>query len=365
MGSAHVVGSAEGTWQVIKQRFSGVLSVLWAGLFAVSCISSHTEARDMKTQRIDAMFEKTKAVCLGRFVIDVPAGAAVLAGPQIFNGAIETMPSRIHSAAPVIAVKAKELRATKHATLSGNLLQDELTIGPISKNTIVFFDDVAATRVVSVWGWIRSEPIDAIYKGGARLKDDGIRQELDSVNYIAAHLRARDPTEAPPEPGVCLDVGFIADDTGRFQEIFGIGLRFPDLPDVSFSVSSNKNAQQGDSFEDRRAEAKRAAFLVAPMATLFNKVKTLREGKLKVQQGEGSEALFRRPLEEGGGAWHEFQFEYAGKRFDHRNPSWDASLFTGVAHNQAGSRPSSLTDEEAMALWDRLMSSVRLRVPTK
>lgn len=334
-------------------------------LFFLSCISCQTEARDMNTHRIDALFEKTKSVCFGRFVVDVPAGAAVVAGPQVFSGAIETMPSRNNAAAPVIVAKAKELRATKHATLGGSLLQDEQSIGPTAKNTIVFFDDVASTRVVSVWSWIRSAPIDAIYRGGARVKDDGIRQELDHVHYIAAHLRARDPKETPPEPGVCLDIGFIADDTGRFQEIFGIGLRFPDLPDVSFSMSSNKNAQQGDSFEDRRAEAKRAAFLVAPMATLFNKVKTLREGKLKVQQGQGSEALFRRPLEEGGGAWHEFQFEYAGKRFDHRNPSWDATLFTGVAHNQAGSKPSSLTDEEAMALWDRLMSSVRLRVPAK
>ena len=94
-------------------------------------------------------------------------------------------------------------------------------------------------------------------------------------------------------------------------------------------------------------------------------IKTLREGKLKVPQGQGSEALFRRPIEDGNGHWHEFQFEYTGKQFDHRIPSWDASLFTGVSHDQAGAKPSSLTDAEAMALWDRLMASVRLRVPNK
>lgn len=81
-----------------------------------------------------------------------------------------------------------------------------------------------------------------------------------------------------------------------------------------------------------------------------------------MQQGNGSEALFSRPLDGAPGHWHEFQFEYAGKRFDHRNPSWDAALFTGVAHDQAGSVPSGLSDDEAVALWDRLMASVRLRV---
>ncbi len=334
-------------------------------LLALSSIPVPLEARIMNTSRIDKLFEKTRPVCFGRFVVDIPHDTEVIVGPQTFNGVIETMPSSGGDAARLIGAKARGLRASKHDILSGTLLHDELSIESGSRNTIVFFDDPSATRVVNVWSWFRFHPTDVLYKGGARMKDDGIKRELENIRYIAANLHARDPREQPREPGVCLDAGFIADDSGKFQEIFGVGLRFPGWPDVSFSVSSNKDAQQGDSFEDRRAEAKRAAFMVAPLATLFNKVKTLREGKLKVQQGQGSEALFRRPMEEGEGVWHEFQFEYVGKRFDHRNPSWDATLFTGVAHNRAGSKPSSLTDEEAIALWDRLMSSVRLRVPTK
>jgi len=344
---------------------SGLLRWLWAGCVALSCLSCHSEARNMHTPRIENLFAKTKPVCFGRFVVDVPFDTTLVGGLQTFNGVIETMPSSSGSARRVFEAKAKELRSTKHAVLNGSLLQEEVSIGMDSKNTIVFFDEASATRVVSVWGWLRMAPTDFLYRGGARVKNDGVRHELDAVSYIAANLRARDPRDVPLRPGVCLDAGFIADDSGRFQEIFGIGLTFPDWPDVSFSLSSNKDAQHGDSFEDRRAEAKRAAFMVAPLATLFNKVKTLREGKLKVQQGQGSEALFRRPMEEGDGAWHEFQFEYVGKRFDHRNPSWDATLFTVVAHNKAGGNPRSLTEEEAIVLWDRLMSSVRLRVPTK
>lgn len=342
-----------------------MMRLLVSLFFALSCISSHTEARIMNSPRIDKLFEKTKPVCFGRFVVDVPFEATVVTGPQNFNGAIETMPSGNGSAQRQIEVKAKELRATKHAVLGGSLLREEASVGAALKNTMVFFDDASATRVASVWSWLRAVPTDVLYKGGARVRDGGVRHELDEIDYIAANLSARDVQEVPMKPGVCLDAAFISDDSGRFQEIFGIGLAFPGWPDVSFSLSSNKDAQQGNSFEDRRAEAKRAAFMVAPLATLFNKVRTLREGKLKVQQGQGSEALFRRPMEEGDGAWHEFQFEYVGKRFDHRNPSWDATMYTGVAYNRAGAKPSSLTDEEAVALWDRLMSSVRLRVPTK
>ena len=38
-------------------------------------------------------------------------------------------------------------------------------------------------------------------------------------------------------------------------------------------------------------------------------------------------------------------------------------MFTGVEHNTAGGKVSSLTDEEAIALWDAVMSTIRLRVP--
>jgi len=102
--------------------------------------------------------------------------------------------------------------------------------------------------------------------------------------------------------------------------------------------------------------------MFAPLATLFSKVKTLREGHHKVSKWTGDEALFRRPLEDEKGVWHEFQFEYPGVRYDHHNPGWDAALFTGVKNDQAGSQASSLSDEEAIALWDRMLSTMRLRV---
>lgn len=334
-------------------------------LIALTCISCHTEARNMNTPRIDKLFEKTQPVCFGRFVMDVPINAVVVYGSQTFNGKIESFSAGKGSLSSVVSAKARELRAIRHDVLPGTLLREDRVNNSSLARVLVFFDDPSASRVVHVWGELRAEPIEFLYTGGTRVANDGVAREVDNVSYVATRLRSRVPLDVPVEPGVCLDGGFISDDSGKFQEIFGIGLRFPELPDASFSVSSNKDAEQGDSFEARRAEAKRAAFMVAPLATLFNKVKTLREGKLKVQQGQGSEALFRRPMDEGQGAWHEFQFEYAGKQYDHHNPSWDATLFTGVAHNRAGSTASSLTDDEAIALWDRLMSSVRLRVPNQ
>lgn len=334
---------------------------------ALACTSLPSEARTMNTPRIDQLFATTKTVCFGRFVMDVPDSATVVPGPQAFGPDIESFPNDVKSLARRAKAKKDVVQAKAHTVDRAEVIS--LNEGPTPNSWILRYWDSDIAKEVGVETFevfLASSPHGFLYQSSTAKSVGRTHEKLmQNVTYVATHLRARDPKEVPTEPGVCLDVGFIADDSGKFQEIFGLGLRFPELPDASFSVSSNKDAQQGDSFEDRRAEAKRAAFMVAPLATLFNKVKTLREGHLKVQQGQGSEALFRRPMEEGGGHWHEFQFEYTGKQFDHRNPSWDASLFTGINHDQAGAKPSSLTDAEAVALWDRLMASVRLRVPSK
>jgi len=318
----------------------------------------------MNQPRIDKLFEKTKTVCFGRYVVDVPDSATVINGPQTFGASIKSLPYGAVKLQGLVSKRVAELQAVKHEEVEGSLLR-EVVDGPTSGGkTVISWASSHATYLTAVQGYLKAAPHGFIYEGGiGSLGKRKLEDETSGLLQIATHLRARDPAEVPQEPGVCLDVGFIADDTGKFQEIFGIGLRFPELPDASFSISTNKDAQQGDSFESRRAEARRAALMVPELATAFAKIKTLREGKHRVQQGHGSEALFSRPLDDAPGRWHEFQFEYAGKRFDHHNPSWDAALFTGVAHDQAGSVASGLSDDEAIALWDRLMASVRLRVP--
>ena len=333
-------------------------------LLALTCISCQTEAQQMNQPRIDKLFEKTKAVCFGRFLVDVPVTAKVVAGPQAFGSNVYSFPNDAISSATRAKEKRVQLQAKSQTLERTEVIS--LLEQPGARNwTLNYWRSANAKKLglQEVEGYLSVGPHGfAYFSSTDPFEGRTAALVMERLTYIATHLRARDPAEVPQEPGVCLDVGFIADDTGKFQEIFGIGLRFPELPDASFSISTNKDAQQGDSFDARRAEARRAALMVPELATAFAKIKTLREGKRKVQQGDGSEALFSRPLDSAAGRWHEFQFEYAGKRFDHRNPSWDAALFTGVQRDQAGSVPSGLSDEEAIALWDRLMLSVRLRV---
>lgn len=316
--------------------------------------------------KLQKIFEKTKPVCFGRFIIEVPTETTVVLGTQAFGPNIETLEDGAKSILATVENKKQELSEKKFRDRVTPYLRDS-TNGPTADSwTLLWWDGDAGKKVgmdeFSVF--IRSgKHAYTFYSSTAPSEGRTFDIESAEIKYIAAHLRARAPDEIPTEPGVCLNLGFIADDSGKYQEIFGIGFRFPSLPDVSLSISSNKDGQTPQPLSKRRKEAEKLA-LESPFAAAFSKVKVLRDGPRKLYQWDGEEALFRRPREEGG-VWHELRFAYPGIRYDRNNPSFSSTLFTGVDHNTAGGKESSLNDDEAIALWDAVMSTIRLRVPVR
>lgn len=312
--------------------------------------------------KLQKLFEKTKPVCFGRFVINVPMETIVVPGPQAFGPNIETIENGAKNLYKLAEEKRKELESIKHEEEHGSLLR-EFNRGPTQgSSTLLFRESPSATYTMEIWAYLNAKPNAFIYRGSTA-PSDGRTEETEKTKlaYIATHLRARAPDEIPSEPGVCLNLGFIADDSGKYQEIVGVGFRFPSLPDVSLSISSNKDGQTPQPLSVRRKEAEHSV-LGSILEGKFRQVKVLRDGPRKLYQWEGEEALFRRPREEGG-TWQEFRYDYPGIRYDKNNPRWDAAMFTGVDHNTAGGKASSLTDEEAIALWDTVTATIRLRVP--
>lgn len=320
--------------------------------------------KPMNSPKIDKLFEKTKSVCFGRFVIDVPAEASVLYAKPTFGAVIETVENGAKDLSRLASNKRKELEAIKHEVEPGSLLR-EFNQGPGEGDFVLMsWMGPASKRVTDIHGYLNAKPHAFIVKTSTAASEGRTEAtEKAKLANFATNLRARSSEDIPTDPGVCLDLGFIADDTGKYQEIFGIGFRFPSLPDVSLSISSNKDGQTPEPLSKRRKQAEKLA-LDSPFAAAFSKVKVLREGPRKISQWDGEEALFRRPREEGG-VWHELRYSYPGIRYDHCNPRLDATLFTGVERNTAGALESSLSDEEAIALWDRMLATLRLRVPAR
>ncbi|MCS0591528.1 T6SS immunity protein Tli4 family protein [Massilia norwichensis] len=357
------ISKPESKKRLIFTALAGVIAT--AGLFlflhhqAYSYEDTGVPTQTEMSPRLKKLFAKTKAVCFGRYVLDVPEEAQLILGNQEMPAEIVT-----HENA---AGKEKDLvEAFRKATLikRENAEFTSLSAGPVPNSLLLRYFGSPYLKSVGAEGIMSFVPAGThVFEfgwgsGDEESADQIIRQSAD----IARNLRARDNTEVPKGPGACIDLGFIAETTGKFQEIFSAGVHFPSLPDVSFSVMSNKDAStdgpNGVGIIARHEAAMRDQGVVFPFDTGLTR---LRMGKHIVNGWNGEEVLLRHNGKDGV-MIHEFMWEAIGKTGDLRHPAAvDINLDTGVAANTKYAVKGSLTDDEAVALWDKLLSSLRFR----
>ncbi|MGK5031602.1 T6SS immunity protein Tli4 family protein [Janthinobacterium sp. MDT1-19] len=315
------------------------------------------------SKRLDALFLKTKIVCFGRYALEVPQEAQLISGGTTILSEIKTIPGGITEKNERIEEEIEKIKKsdpTSEITYNGK--------GPIENSWQLQYYD----------GKFSKEDGDLFFKtyvikgnhifilDGSTRKGETIADSTRNQMVRANNLRLRDENEVPKEPGYCIKNGFMIDNKYDSQEMADAGLYFPSFPDVTFSITANKNAY-GDyppaeydakvreklSLLARIQEAKDQQGKNYPPRTL------LREGKRDVQHWHGEESLIRR-----NDGVHDFEWTLVGTPRDIAYPSvLEASMYTKVAHNMVGAAAAaSLTDEEAIALWDKLLSGLKFRV---
>ena len=357
------ISKSESKKRLIFTALAGIIATTSLYLFlhhqAYSYEDTGVPTQTEMSPRLKKLFTKTKTVCFGRYVLDVPEEAQLILGYQ-------EMPAKIitHENA---AGKEKNLVETFHKETLREDPEAEfasLAAGPIPNSLVQRYFASPYLKSVGGEGIISFVPAgNHVFEfgwgsGDEESADQIIRKSAD----IARNLRARDNAEVPKGPGVCIDLGFIAETTGKFQEIFSAGVNFPSLPDVTFSVMSNKNAStdgpNGVGIIARHEAAMRDQGVVFPTDAELSR---LRMGKHIVNGWNGEEVLLRHNGKDGA-IIHEFMWEVIGKTGELRHPaSVDINLDTGVAANTKYAVKGSLTDDEAVVLWDKLLSSLRFR----
>lgn len=310
--------------------------------------------------RLQKLFAKTKTVCFGRYVLDVPEEAQLVFGYQEFPAKITTHKDAVG--------REKDLAEAFRTKFQGEHPKAEFTyadVGPVPNSWQLHFFGSPYLKKVGAEG-IRNFVTagkDVFEFGWGSGDEETLDQVMKGTTYIAHNLRARDNAEIPQEPGVCIDEGFIADNSGKFQEIFGAGIHIPSIPDVSFSIMSNKDAStegpNGVGLAARHEEAMKEQGIVFPAVSDMAR---LRIGKRIANGWNGEEVLLRHNGKDGAFA-HEFMWAFVGTTGELTKPaSVDIQLDTGVGANTKLATKSSLTDDEAVALWDKLLSGLRFRL---
>jgi hypothetical protein len=313
--------------------------------------------------RLQALFEKTKIFCFGRYAIEVPEEAQLIEGEATFGASIEFISGGIEKARRTVeqkVLKLKKENSTADITYNGP--------GPIENSWQVRYYESESAKKYALYffeTYISKGNLTFVV-GDSAQNGETESMAVERQRAKAESLRLRAPEEVPVEPGFCIERGFMAGDRYKDQEQVNAGIYLPSLPDVTFSVSSNKDAYADyDKAEFERMKRDELPLLARiksaqkTQGALYPKRDVLREGKRDVQHWKGEESLIRRP-----DGTHDFEWAFVGTPEDVANPSeFHAALFSKVAHNMVGAaKKASVSDDEAVALWDKLLSGLKFRV---
>jgi hypothetical protein len=314
------------------------------------------------SERLRSLFANTKLVCFGRFALEVPREAELVWGGASF-------PSR------VTFIRGGQTEAQRQIKddISKILSQDKTAqityndFGPVKGSwQIRYYEDETSIKYNLHFFKTYVNFGDLTYVLDGSLGKRTEKEAAAKQALRAQGLRLRAPDEVPTDQGYCIEHAFMAEDLYDNQEMVNIGIHLPSLPDVAFSVSSNKDAYSDypkDEFENtKRAElsllgrieaAKKDQLFSYPSRVI------LREGKRDVHHWHGEESLYRRK-----DGTHDFEWALVGTPGDVANPSeFSVGMYTKVRHNIVGAAEvASVTDDEAVALFDKLLSGLKFRV---
>lgn len=315
------------------------------------------------SMRLKEIFTQTKLVCFGRYVLEVPLETKLDWGEASITDVIEIIHGGAEANANRIANDIAEIKK-KHTTFDITYNKK----GPVDNSWQIRYyeDELAKEFKLHFFNTYVNKGDLTFILGGSVGQIDTEEVAAAKQAILAKNLRLRDADEVPSDPGYCIEHAFIHDEQYADQETVSIGFHFPSLLDVSFSVSSNKDAYGDYSPANFEKSVRQTLSLLKRIKEArsdqdhnYPSRNVLREGKRDVQHWHGEESLIKR--EDG---THDFEWAFVGTPKDIANPSeYNVVMYSKVRYNLVGGADkASLSDDEAVAMWDRLISGLKFRV---
>jgi len=333
----------------------GVTAVLWTVDFGWSM---------PEPKEVTRMSKQMKAVCVGRFLIDVPPAAIV----NISVSAVDHFRITNHGAetavkfASRLALREEEINAKTNQAGAKNMerVDDVVHEGVRAK---IFVFGASSTHVyhgekkvvyhgVEVNGYAHVNGLTF-----SIISDDYNPDKVGNLAKLLKQLRPMKPGEIPRQPGFFLEGAFLSDPlTAEQNESIVMFAGLPGREDLGIALATIAGTTPGPGLIQRNA-ANRAG----PYAFLNAFLSTLLEGKRSINGMEGDELAFRaRELNFSTG--YAFNWETQGTQDNVLYPFVSLELQTGIS-SRAGGQPvqSSLSEAAVSDLWRRMSSSLRVR----
>lgn len=345
-----------------KSRWLKLLAMLVGALTAVWAVGA---AWDM--YKVMKMTETMKTVCVGRMLIDLPQEANVeLLDTWIEGFDIDAYPEGPEAFAKRVAARDAEIRA-KPDRLGGNKNMEEAREVK-TENGLTGYAFVHGRYVTE------GESYDGLtvdhyrYEGvalEAHVHGEGISIDLMAKKYdpkrmgnllkLISQLVPNPGNRVPTAPGFCFDYAYVRDpltaDQGERVALFA---HLPSHPDIEIHFDS----MAGIKPDGRGLLARNAASHARLSQAISERFTNLRAAPRTIGGLTGDE-LVERVVEENFVIINGFEWDVGGKEGDVYVPALNLTMATG--RGREGPVSSSLSEVAALALWDRIASSIRVR----
>jgi hypothetical protein len=310
------------------------------------------------------MTEKVKTVCVGRFLVDVPANAEVSLSHQMMDGfAIDTVEESETAFSTRLAAREAEIRSRGVATdgTGGMVEASDLRVSGMSGRNFVY----GLNRGYWMEGDRRVD--DEFVSFEAHAHTGGLsftlsRKVADAADAkvaeaLLARLQLRGDEAVPAVAGFCIGRALFAEPLPPHNTehvVMHIGL--PGHPDIGMAFASLPGGRSARSLLTRVADMDADAG-----ADEMLRVTKLRTGKRDINNFPGEESL-ERVREFNFATTFGFVWETEGVKDDPLQPFLSLELHAGISP-EPGGKPvdSSLHEDAVLALWEAISSSIRLR----
>jgi Tle cognate immunity protein 4 C-terminal domain/Tle cognate immunity protein 4 N-terminal domain len=337
--------------------------IAWLGVAAAIALSAWLWLRDATSstkdiQKMSTYTEQMTTHCVGRFLIDVPQKATTSEGAYGLR---------------IASLKTKKAVALPQATLLSQLDAEiaqrkeflSAVPSPLKKNSSnqtkfqAAYQPSGNTRSL----WYTKEDGNTVMDGYVAVNsrvfelhtnandENDVKEFNDFLVEIAPTLRVRENSEIPSTPGACFNGGFTSMNPERGENVSWTW-ELDGHPDVSFGVSMRTNgAKVRPGVVDREAE------ILKDLGQYIGGLRILRKQRLVVGEMNAQEWSH---IQTGDKTEYNFQIDIPGLPNNNAAPFIKLSLTVG-GYGPNGYAPPSLTEGEALALWDAVTKTLRLR----
>jgi hypothetical protein len=323
------------------------------------------------TYKVMKMTGNMKTVCVGRMLIDLPKNAHIEMYEQWIEGFdIDAFAESEEVFNKRVAAREAEIRA-KPDRLGGNrnmeVVKDVRTGSGLVGRMFVHSRNVTE----GMEGYSRETLRHFHYEGvalEAHVHGNGLSIDVTAKDYdpdrienlprLVAQLVPNPANRIPTEPGFCLDHAYVREPLRADQaERITMAVRLPDNPDIGINFDTIAGTKP-----DPRTLLERNAESRARRPAALNLLVTELRAAPRTIGGFAGDELVRQVIEASGVFVYGFEWELNGTEDNVLVPDIRLAMVTGRGDGEPVR--SSLAAPAAMALWDRISSSMRVRPAT-